>query len=40
MVTGDAFNLQLLGVSAEAMGCLAPVLYIPRPGGDGVLAFG
>lgn len=39
VVTGNAFNPQLLGFGAEAMGCLAPVLYIPLPGDDGVLAF-
>lgn len=40
MVTGNAFNPQLQGVSAEAMGGLAPVLYVPLPGDDGVLASG
>ena len=40
VVTGNAFNPQLLGVSAEAVGCLAPVLYVLLPGDDGVLAFG
>lgn len=39
VVTGNAFNTQLLGLSAEAMRCMALVLYIPLPGDDGVLAF-